>query len=62
MTKCIQNLEKGLSSVKVNNHENEGGSSFAMRPFNWDDVLFYILKNQNEFIDILKISLFIYDQ
>lgn len=63
MAKCFKNLEKSVYYHKSGSSESEGQNSlFTMMPFNWDDVLFYILRNQNEFVDILKISLFIYDQ
>ncbi|EAR84367.2 hypothetical protein TTHERM_00703590 (macronuclear) [Tetrahymena thermophila SB210] len=58
--KCIKNLEKSVYLQK--NELDNKNSVFAMMPFNWDDILFYIMKNQNEFVDILKISLYIYDQ
>ncbi|KAL4487587.1 hypothetical protein ABPG72_017376 [Tetrahymena utriculariae] len=58
--KCIKNLEKSVYCQK--NEQDNKSSVFAMIPFNWDDILFYIMRNQNEFVDILKISLYIYDQ
>ncbi|KAL4437623.1 hypothetical protein ABPG74_017861 [Tetrahymena malaccensis] len=58
--KCIKNLEKSVYCQK--NEQDNKNSVFALMPFNWDDILFYIMRNQNEFVDILKISLYIYDQ
>lgn len=51
-----------IKDTKLPSKKEEDASYHSTIPLNFDDLLFELLKNPNDFLDLLKLSLLIQDK